>query len=210
LLPLEVAREQVERIRATLPELPDAKRNRFVAEYGLSRNDANLLSSDRAIADYFEACVKSPQANPKSVANWITGELFRLMNQTGAETEQIQVKPEDLVALIALVAAGTVNQNTAKAVFEEMYATGQSPAAIIERKGLTQISDAGALAAIVERVLDENPKPLGEYLGGKEPIFQWLLGQVMKATRGQASPAVAQEVLRSALDRRRAPPNTAG
>lgn len=201
--PLEVAREQVMRIRATLPELPDSKRDRFVAEYGLSRYDADLLSSDRAIADYFEACAKSPQANPKSAANWITGELFRLMNQTGAEIEQVQVKPDDLVALVGLVAAGQVNQNTAKAVFEEMYATGQSPATIIGRKGLTQISDAGALAAIVERVLDENPQELDEYLGGKEPIYKWLLGQVMRATRGQANPTVAQEVLRSALDQRR-------
>jgi aspartyl-tRNA(Asn)/glutamyl-tRNA(Gln) amidotransferase subunit B len=133
----------------------------------------------------------------------MTGELFRQMNETGADIEQVKIKPGDLVALVELVGAGKVNQNTAKAVFEEMYATGQPPAAIIERKGLAQISDASELAAIVERVLDENPKPLSEYLGGKEPLFKWLMGQVMKATRGQANPQVAQEVLQSALDRRR-------
>ncbi len=214
LLPLEVSREKVERIRATLPELPDAKRDRFMAHYGLSRYDANLLVADRAVADYFEAC--AADVNPpteqgagrrtsdyKVVANWMTGELFRLMNETGVDVEQVKVKPGDLVALVELVSVGRVNQNTAKAVFGEMYATGQPPAAIIERKGLAQISDAEALAAIVERVLNENPKPLGEYLRGKESLFKWLLGQVMKAARGQANPRVAQEVLKSALDRRR-------
>jgi aspartyl-tRNA(Asn)/glutamyl-tRNA(Gln) amidotransferase subunit B len=170
--------------------------------------------ADRTIAEYFESCVAALQpstlgsqpAASKTIANWMTGELFRLMNETGADMEQVKIKPADLVELVELVGKGQVNQSTAKAVFKEMYATGQSPAAIIERKGLTQISDAGALEAIVERVLDENPEPLLEYLGGKEPICKWLLGQVMKATRGQASPTVAQEVLRSALDRRRAPP----
>jgi aspartyl-tRNA(Asn)/glutamyl-tRNA(Gln) amidotransferase subunit B len=201
--PLEISREEVERIRATLPELPDARRDRCMAQYGLSQYDASLLTAEQAVADYFEACVKSPNANPKSAANWMTGELFRQMNETGADIEQVKIKPGDLVALVALVGAGKVSQNTAKAVFEEMYATGQPPAAIIERKGLAQISDASELAAIVERVLDENPKPLSEYLGGKEPLFKWLLGQVMKATRGQANPQVAQEVLQSALDRRR-------
>jgi len=205
LLPLEVSREEVERIRATLPELPDAKRDRFMADYGLSRYDANLLVADRGVADYFEACTANfrPQASFKAVANWMTGELFRLMNETGADIERVKVKPGDLAALVELVGAGQVNQNTAKAVFGEMYATGQPPAAIIERKGLAQISDAETLAAVVERVLDENPKPLGEYLGGKEPLFKWFLGQVMKATRGQANPQVAQEVLQSALERRR-------
>jgi aspartyl-tRNA(Asn)/glutamyl-tRNA(Gln) amidotransferase subunit B len=211
LLPLQVAREQVERIQASLPELPDAKRDRFMTQYGLSRYDANLLVDDRTIAEYFESCVSALQSSTlglqpaasKTIANWMTGELFRLMNETGADMEQVKIKPADLVALVELVSKGQVNQSTAKAVLKEMYATGQSPAAIIERQGLTQISDAGALEVIVERVLDENPKPLGEYLGGKEPIFKWLLGQVMKATRGQASPTVTQEVLRSALDQRR-------
>jgi aspartyl-tRNA(Asn)/glutamyl-tRNA(Gln) amidotransferase subunit B len=212
LLPLEISRDEVERIRATLPELPDAKRDRFMADYGLSRYDANLLTAERAVADYFEACVshlpspishlQPPTSNFKTIANWITGELFRLMNETGTDIEQVKVKPGDLIALVGLVNAGKVNQNTAKAVFEEMYATGQQPFAIIERKGLAQISDADELAAIVERVLDENLEQVAEYLGGKEPLFKWLLGQVMKATRGQANPQIVHQVLKSALDRR--------
>jgi len=205
LLPVEISRTEVERIRATLPELPDAKRDRFLAQYGLSRYDANLLTAERLIADYYEACVNQPSAtrNPKSIANWMTGELFRLMNETGVSIEQVKIEPRDLVALIELVSDGKVNQNTAKLVFADMFATGEPPAAIIERKGLAQVSDADELAAIVEHVLDENPKQVGDYLGGKEPLFKWLLGQVMRATQGKANPQVATEVLKAAVEKRR-------
>ncbi len=205
--PLEISRDEVERIRATLPELPDARRDRFLAQYGLSRYDAALLTTERGVADYYEACINPKSErfarNPKSVANWITGELFRLMNETGTDIERVKVRPSGLVALVELVSEGKVNQNTAKLVFADMFATGEPPAAIIERKGLAQVSDAGELAAIVERVLDENPKQVSEYLGGKEPIFKWLLGQVMRATRGQANPQVAAEALKTALQRRK-------
>jgi len=205
LLPLEISRDEVERIRATLSELPDAKRDRFLAQYGLSRYDANLLTIERSIADYYEACVNQQSAirNPKSIANWMTGELFRLMNETGVSIEQVKVKPTDLVALIELVNDGKVNQNTAKLVFADMFATGEPPAAMIERKGLAQVSDADELAAIVERVLDESPKQVSEYLGGKEQLFKWLLGQVMRATQGKANPQVATEVLKAAVEKRR-------
>jgi aspartyl-tRNA(Asn)/glutamyl-tRNA(Gln) amidotransferase subunit B len=216
LLPLEISRQEVERIRATLPELPDAKLERFMTDYSLSRYDASLLTSERAVADYYEACVSNlrPQASDlpplgrpaldfKVVANWITGELFRLMNESCTDMEQTKVKPADLVTLIEMVGAGKVNQNSAKLVFEEMFATGQSPAAIVERKGLVQVSDPGELESVVERVLDENPKQVAEYLGGKEQIGKWLLGQVMKATRGRANPQVAQEVLEAAANKRR-------
>lgn len=200
--PLEITREQVERIRATLPELPDAKLERFVAQYGLSKYDAGLLVAERAVADFFEACASPQTSNLKAVANWMTGELFRLMNESGLDITQVKVKPADLAALVEMVNAGRVNQNTAKFVFEEMFATGEPPAAIVERKGWAQISDAGELTSIVERVLDENPKQTSEYLGGKEQIGKWLLGQVMRATRGQANPQAAQDALRAAVDRR--------
>ena len=216
--PLEISREQVERIRAALPELPDAKLERFMAQYGLSRYDASLLVAERAVADFFEACASrlsgaQPQASGfKAIANWMTGELFRLMNQAdtlapvrsaGVDILQVQVKPADLVALVEMMNAGRVNQNTAKFVFEEMFATGEPPAIIVERKGWAQISDAGELASIVERVLDEHPKQTSEYLGGKAQIGKWLLGQVMRATRGQANPQAAQDALRAAVDKRR-------
>jgi aspartyl-tRNA(Asn)/glutamyl-tRNA(Gln) amidotransferase subunit B len=137
------------------------------------------------------------------MANWMTGELFRLMNESGTGIEQVKVRPADLVALVEMVNAGRTNQNTAKLVFEEMFATGEPPAVIVERKGWAQISDAGELASIVERVLDENPKQVSDYLSGKEQIGKWLLGQVMRATRGQANPQTAQEALRAAVDKRR-------
>ena len=206
LLPLEISRQEVERIRATLPELPDAKLERFRAQYGLSRYDASLLTAEQAVADYYEACAlnfKSQISNFKVIANWMTGELFRLMNESGLEIEHIKIRPGDLVALVELVSAGQVNQNTAKMVLGEMFATGLSPAAIVERKGLAQISDVAALAAVVERVLDENPQQLGEYLSGKEQIGKWLLGQVMRATHGQANPQAAQAALKAALERRK-------
>ncbi len=206
LLPLEISREEVERLRATLPELPDAKRDRFMADYGLSRYDATLLTAERAVADYFEACASSVKRQTtyfKAISNWMTGELFRLMNETDTPIERVKVEPGHLVALIEMVNVGQVNQNTAKLVLAEMYATGEPPAILIERKGLAQISDASALMSIVERVLDENPKQVTDYLGGKEPIFKWLLGQVMKATRGQANPQVATEALKVALERKR-------
>jgi len=133
----------------------------------------------------------------------MSGELFRLMNETGVSIGQVKIEPRDLVALIELVGDGKVNQNTAKLVFGDMFATGEPPAAIIERKGLAQVSDADELAAIVERVLDENPKQVGDYLGGKEQLFKWLLGQVMRATRGKANPQVATEVLEAAVEKRR-------
>jgi aspartyl-tRNA(Asn)/glutamyl-tRNA(Gln) amidotransferase subunit B len=135
----------VERIRATLPELPDAKLERFMADYGLSRYDSGLLTSERAVADYYEACASNlkPQiSNFKTVANWMTGELFRLMNESGLDIEQVKVRPTDLAALIEMVDAHQVNLNTAKLVFEEMFATGEPPAAIVQRKGLSQVSDA--------------------------------------------------------------------
>jgi aspartyl-tRNA(Asn)/glutamyl-tRNA(Gln) amidotransferase subunit B len=133
----------------------------------------------------------------------MTGELFRLMNESGLDIEQVKVKPSDLAALIGMVDAEQVNLNTAKLVFEEMFATGEPPATIVERKGLSQVSDADELADIVERVLDENPRQVAEYLGGKEQIGKWLLGQVMKATRGRANPQVARGVLEAAANKRR-------
>jgi aspartyl-tRNA(Asn)/glutamyl-tRNA(Gln) amidotransferase subunit B len=165
-----------------------------------------LLVADRAVADYFEACAshaKRETSNAQVVAHWMTGELFRLMNDTGTAIERVKVRPGDLVGLIEMVSAGRVNQTTAKLVFAEMFETGQSPEAVVERQGLAQVSDAGALAAIVERVLDENPHQVADYMSGKEQIGRWLLGQVMKATRGQANPQVAQQVLQAAVGRRR-------
>jgi aspartyl-tRNA(Asn)/glutamyl-tRNA(Gln) amidotransferase subunit B len=206
---LEISREWVEELRARLPELPDAKRARFMAEYGLSAYDAGVLVADKAVADYFEATVSAAtvaaggEADPKMVANWVTGELFRLMKETGKEIGAVPVSPEALVELIGLVKDDRINLNTGKEVLEEMFASGRSAGQIVEERGLAQISDAATLENIVAQVLDENPKQVDEYLGGKVQLLGWLIGQVMKATRGKAKPQVVRKLLQAQLEDRR-------
>ncbi|MCK4472371.1 MAG: Asp-tRNA(Asn)/Glu-tRNA(Gln) amidotransferase subunit GatB, partial [Anaerolineae bacterium] len=202
---LEISREWVEELRARLPELPEAKHARFVADYGLSDYDARVLVADKAVADYYEAAVTaaSSTASPKTVANWITGELFRLMKETEQEIGAVPVSPQALVELIGLVRDGTINLNMGKEVLEEMFASGHSGRQIVEERGLAQISDAAALERIVTQVLEENPKQVGRYLDGKVQLLGWLMGQVMKATRGKANPQVVRELLQAQLEGRR-------
>jgi aspartyl-tRNA(Asn)/glutamyl-tRNA(Gln) amidotransferase subunit B len=197
--PLLIDRARVEAVRAALPELPAAKRARFEADYGLSRYDASHLVEERAVADYFESAVShQPSAvrNPKAAANWMLGEMFRLMNETGQSIEQVNVTPENLAALAGLVAANTINLNTAKAVFEEMFRTGRAPAAIVEEKGLAQVSDTDAIERLVDDVIAAHPDQLAAYLNGKTTIAQWFFGQVMKRLQGRGHP----QVIRAALD----------
>jgi aspartyl-tRNA(Asn)/glutamyl-tRNA(Gln) amidotransferase subunit B len=193
--PLVFAPAWVEAMRAKLPELPDARRDRFLADYGLSRYDANLLVADKAVADYFEQAVKAGRADPKAVANWIGGELFRLMKETGQEIGQVQVTPPALAEMLGLIAAGTISGKVAKDVFAEMFATGKRAPAIVAEKGLTQISDAAALAQVVAQVIAANPQAVADFQAGKETALRFLVGQVMKATKGQANPALANELL---------------
>ncbi len=202
---LEISREWVEELRAHLPELPEAKRARFIADYGLSDYDARVLVADKAVADYYEAAVTAAIStiSPKTVANWITGELFRLMREAEQEIGAVPVSPQALVELIGLVGDGTINLNMGKEVLEEMFASGHSAQQIVEGRGLAQISDAAALESIVTQVLEENPKQVGRYLDGKVQLLGWLMGQVMKATRGKANPQVVRELLQAQLDGRR-------
>jgi aspartyl-tRNA(Asn)/glutamyl-tRNA(Gln) amidotransferase subunit B len=202
--PLVITPDAVERLRASLPELPAAKHARFQREYGLSPYDAGLLGEDRAVADYFEQAVAPQQSrgaarNPKSIANWMTGELFRLMNDSGQGIQTVKVKPEQLAALDELVARGTINLNTAKAVFAEMFATGRAPQSIVDEQGLAQVSDTAAIEALVAKVLAANPEQVALYLGGKITVEQWLFGQVMKQTRGRGNPQVIRQILAGRL-----------
>jgi aspartyl-tRNA(Asn)/glutamyl-tRNA(Gln) amidotransferase subunit B len=156
------------------------------------------------VADYFESCAdKRPAAGFAALANWMCGDLFRLMKESGQEIGQVKIRPEGLVELAGLVESGAINLNTARTVFEEAFASGRSPRAIVEEKGLAQVSDTSALEALVNQVLDENPGPVEQYLGGKEGLANWLVGQVMRATRGQANPQIVQTLLKTALDQRR-------
>ena len=196
--PLVLSREWVEGIRARLPELPDAKRDRFMEQYGLSRYDVNVLTAEREVADYFESCVRT-YADAKTVANWITGELFRLLKATDVGIEAVKITPDALAELLNLVEKGTISISIAKDVFAEMFETGRPALQIVKEKGLAQISDFEELSRIVEQVIEENPGPVAEYLGGKEPVLRFLVGQVMKATRGKANPRLVNELLKDEL-----------
>lgn len=197
--PLEIDRPWVDEVAAGLPELPDAKYARFIADYGLAPNDARVMVGERAVGDYFESVVKVYDGAPSSVGKWMLGELFYLMNRDGVAIDAVRVRPEALAQLVHLVDGKTINQNSAKVVLGEMFATGEQPETIVEAKGLAQISDNDQLAAVVAQVLADNTEQVIKYLEGKENLFQWLVGQVMRATRGRAAPDVVRQLLNAAL-----------
>ncbi len=199
--PLSLEPAWIEGVRASLPELPQAKRDRFVAELGLSRYDANVLVEDQAVADYFEraAQVTGEALDPKLIANWVTGELFRLMNEDGRAITDVKVKPEDLVALIEMIHAGAINQPAAKKTFSVMWETGRPPREIVEELGLRQIADADEMTGVVAQVIADNPDAVASFNAGKETSIRFLIGQVMKATRGKANPQLAEQLLREQL-----------
>lgn len=198
--PLLISRQWLGEIRGRLPELPSAKKARFVASYHLSPEEAGVLTNDRAVADYFEAAVRYYDGEPKTISNWISGELFHLLNETGAGIDSIQVSPAALTELASLVDCGAVNHNTAKDVLRVMLATGQGAAQIIECHDLDQISDEGALMAAILQVLADNPEELERYLAGKKTVARWLMGQVIRALGGKANPQIVQVLLTEQLD----------
>jgi len=200
--PLEISRGWVDELRAGLPELPDARRTRLQSDYGLDEAEAGLLVADKAVADYYESAVAAGQANPQSLAHWVTGTLFRLLKERDQQIDAIPVSPAALAELVEMVEAETINANTGKDVLGEMVASGRSAGRIVEEKGLAQISDRAALRQAVDQVLDEHPQQVEEVLSGKEQIVGWLMGQVMRATRGKANPQMVRELLQEALSAR--------
>ncbi len=199
LLPLEIAADWVETVRAQLPELPGAMRERFMREYGLSAQDAAVLTASRELAAYFEQ-VAASVTDRKAAANWVMGEVCAALNAAEIGVDRCPVPATEVAALIARVADGTVNLKTAKEVFALLWAgEGVSADAVIEAKGLKQISDSGAIEAIVDAVLAANPVAVDEYRAGKQKAFQALVGQAMKATRGKANPQQVNEILRRKL-----------
>lgn len=199
---LEVSRAWVAEIAARLPELPDEKRERLIGVSGLSAYDAGVITAEKEIADYYDRAVaagKPRGVDPKTIANWVTGELFRLMKDRNEEISAVKIAPAQISDLIALINAGTISNNIAKTVFEEIYATGRDAETLVKEKGLAQISDANALTSFVEKVIAENPKQVADYLAGKEAIAKFLVGQVMKATKGQANPALVNDLMSKKL-----------
>ncbi len=200
---LQVARGWVGQIRSRLPELPDEKRERLMNELGLSAYDANVITAEKEVADYYDRAVAEGRArgiDPKAIANWVTGELFRLMNDRGTDIGAVNIAPSHIVELVDLVRRGVIGTTVAKQVFEDMFTTGQTPAKLVHEKGLGQINDAQALLPVIERVIVENHKPVKDYMAGKQGILKFLVGQVMKATKGQANPQLATDLLTQKLE----------
>jgi aspartyl-tRNA(Asn)/glutamyl-tRNA(Gln) amidotransferase subunit B len=205
--PLVLSREWVEEIRSKVPELPEARRDRFVTEYSLSLYDANLLTSSKAMADYFEACLKTgiPHSLPlpkraKTVSNWLLGEFSRLLNATSTEISNPRVSPGQLCRLLGVIDKGDISGASAKTVFEEMFNTGKSAEEIIKEQGLSQISDTSEIEESVIQVINSNAQPVADFKAGKEQAFKFLVGQVMKATRGRANPKLVNELLKRKLE----------
>jgi aspartyl-tRNA(Asn)/glutamyl-tRNA(Gln) amidotransferase subunit B len=201
--PLELSPAHVAEIAANLPELPDARRDRFVDQYGLRESDAEVFASDSGVADYLEEAIAAARPydiDPVAVSNWISGEVFRLLNEAGIEIAESPVSPEELVELLENVQRDVINANTGKAVLAKMFETGRSAAVIIEDQGLAQISDAEAIELLVRRAVEGNPGPLEQYLSGKDAILGFFIGQVMRASGGRANPQVVREVLTAYLE----------
>ncbi len=200
--PLELSREWVERVRATLPELPDAKAARFVADHGLTPRDAAVLTAERPVAEWFEEAVQAYGGAAREVANWVTGQLFALLKAEESDIASLPIRPADLAGLIKLVDAGTINRNTGKKVLEQMVATGEPPAAIVEAHGLAQVSDEAGLAAVVDSLLAANPDEVAKYRAGKTSLLGWFIGQAMKETRGKANPDLVRKLVVQRLEDR--------
>jgi aspartyl-tRNA(Asn)/glutamyl-tRNA(Gln) amidotransferase subunit B len=198
LLPLRLEDDYIERIRASMPELPDAKRARFVAEYGISDYDAWVMTADQDTADFFENTVKGRDA--KLATNWITGDYFAYLNREGFDVTNAPIGAEKLGGLVDLIADNTISGRIAKDVFEAMIESGKDAAAIVEEKGLVQITDTGAIEAMIDDVIAKNQDKLEQYRSGKDKLFGFFVGQVMKATQGKANPALVNELLRPKLD----------
>ncbi len=198
LVPLEVDAGWVERIRADLPELPEARRRRYMAAFSLPEHDAGLLTATRAMAEFFEETVKRfPQ--PKTVSNWLVGDVAAYLNAAGLEVEEIPVQPESLAEMLELVNAGTLSGRSAKEVLDEMLRTGRSAGEIVRDRGLVQISDEAMLAQLVQEVITENPGPVQDVRAGKDRAVAFLVGQVMKKTRGRANPEIVNRLLRKRI-----------
>ena len=198
LMPVELTEEQIEAVRASLPELPEQKRERYVKEFSLTDYDAHVLTLDRNLAAYFEHAAEHSKA-PKLVANWIIGDFMRLLGERKMELADCPVKPESLAAMVDLIQSGAINGKIAKTVFEEMFQTGKEPDAIVREKGLVQVSDESAITGFVDQVIAANPAQVQQYRDGKTAVIQYLVGQVMKTSRGKANPQMVLKLLKEKL-----------
>jgi aspartyl-tRNA(Asn)/glutamyl-tRNA(Gln) amidotransferase subunit B len=199
LLPLEIDQAFIDAVAKTLPELPDARRDRFMQEFDLSRYDAGVLTASREMAEYFEKTVAAAGGEGKLSANWVMGELSGLLNKEGKDITESPVGPDMLGGMLQRITDGTISGKIAKQVFEAMWAGEGDADAVIEKKGLKQITDTGAIEAIVREVLDNNPRQIEQYKAGQEKLMGYFVGQVMKATQGKANPGEVNKILKQLL-----------
>ncbi len=199
LLPLVITQEHIEKVRSTLPELPDAKIKRFMDSYGIPLYDASVLTSEKALANYFEESLKGYEGEAKKMSNWIMVELLRYLNEAGTSIDRSPVKPSSMASLLNAIQSGKISGKIAKDVFLKMFDTGKAAEAIIKEMGLEQISDEKALIEIAERIVTANAGQVEKYKGGNERVFGFFVGQVMKETNGQANPVMTAEILKKIL-----------
>ena len=202
LLPLVVTAEDVERIRQTLPELPDAKIKRFVERYEIPLYDASVLSSQKTLAAYFEEAVSAYQGPAKKVSNWIMTELLRLLNESGTPPEKSPVSPQGLAELLNAVHGGKISGRIAKDVFLKMYDTRKDYTVAVKELGVSQISDESALLVGAKKILDSNPTEVEAYRNGKTKLMGFFVGELMKETKGQANPGLANKIFKELLDKK--------
>lgn len=200
LLPLVVDEKWLGSIRDSLPELPNARRNRYIAEYSLPEYDAGLLTSSKCLADFFEEAVKE-SSNAKAVSNWMMGDMMRLLKDKGMEADSIPFRGSHLAALVTLIDKGTISGSIAKKVFEKMFESGKNPQVIVKEEGLEVVSDTGALSEAVRKVLEANPQSVADFRSGKEKAFGFLIGQAMKEMRGKADPQLINSLLKGELEK---------
>ena len=199
LLPVEISAEYIESVREQLPELPDAKQQRFVDEYDLKKDDAAILTISRPVADYFEATVAATEAKPQLAANWIVGDLSGALNKDGFDIGESRISAEDLAGLLTRISDNTISGKIAKQVFEAMWGGEGTADQVIEAKGLKQITDSSAIEAVVDKVIEANPGQVAEYKAGKDKLIGFFVGQVMKETKGQANPGQVNQILKAKL-----------
>ncbi|OLE50918.1 MAG: aspartyl/glutamyl-tRNA amidotransferase subunit B [Acidobacteria bacterium 13_1_20CM_3_53_8] len=196
--PLVVTRDFIEGVRATMPELPEARRRRFMDQYALSYSDASQLTSERSLADYYERAAEAAR-NARAAANWIRTDLLRELEASGTPVEKCPIPPEEIGALIRLIEEGKISGKQGKDVLSEMFRTGKPAAKIVEEQGMVQVSDAGAIDPIIDEIISANPKQVEQFRAGKESLFGFFVGQVMKASQGKANPKVVNERLKEKL-----------
>lgn len=198
---LKIADEWIDEIRRKIPELPDVKRKRYINDFGLPEYDSEILTLSKALSSFFEKCIYHG-GNPKDISNWVMGELMRSLNKNEMEIENVKIKPIDIVRLISLIDKGTISGTMAKKVFNYMFETGEDPESIVKAKGLLQVSDETEIKSMIYKVIDENPQSVEDYKNGKTKAVGFIIGQVIKASKGRANPQIVNKLVLDELNRR--------